>query len=153
MDRLHIMPVTGTTILLGKHFGFLLNVGMQMAPLILLASWRLGLVAAAVGVAQGLSMAALYLAWGNWMSISHPIKLQFFQFSTANGLIVEALAGIMIGSLPGMLNFYFLYTGGIAAVWKVVLVLLCSCLVYSISLWRFGNQFSQREEAIRNAVS
>jgi hypothetical protein len=37
MDRLKLLPVTGATILLGKNFAFMMIVGVQVMPLILLA--------------------------------------------------------------------------------------------------------------------
>jgi hypothetical protein len=153
MDRLRIMPVTGATILLSKNLAFLMIVGLQSTPLILLASWRLGILAGAIGVAEVVSLAAAYLAWGNWMSLNHPIKVHFFQFSRSNGLIVEVIAGMIFGSLPGMVDVYLLQTGGLAAWWKVFLVLLCSGLVYSVSVLRFAGKFPQREDRIRSAVS
>ncbi|HSS19803.1 MAG TPA: hypothetical protein VLL54_06990 [Pyrinomonadaceae bacterium] len=153
MDRLKIMPVTGKTILLSKNVAFLMIVGAQVAPLILLASWRLGLLAGALGSAQAVSLTAMYSAWGNWMSLNHPAKIHFFQFSSSSGLIVEVLAGFMFGSLPGVINIYFLQTGGTVAAVKVLVVLVCSGLVYFVSLSRFGSQFLVKEESIRNAVS
>ena len=106
MDRLKLMPVTGKTILLSKNLAFLMIVGVQIAPLILLGSWRLGLLIGAIGIVEAASMAAMYMAWGNWMSVNYPFKMQFFQFSSSNGQVLEAIAGIMFGSLPGMIAIY-----------------------------------------------
>ncbi len=118
LDRLRLMPVTGKNILLSKNFAFVMIVGVQLLPLILLATWRLGIVASLLGIFEALALAAGYLIWGNWMSLSYPVKMQFFQFSNSNGLIVEAIAGLMLGSLPGMLVMYLYQTEGVGSVWK-----------------------------------
>ena len=115
MDRLKLMPVTGATILLSKNLAFMMIVGIQLAPLILLGSWRLGPFVGAIGMLVAASMTAMYLAWGNWMSVNYPVKMQFFQFSSSHGQVVEVLAGIIFGSLPGMISISFLHTEGINA--------------------------------------
>lgn len=98
-------------------------------------------------------MAAMYMTWGNWMSVNHPLKLQFFQFSSSHGLVVEAIAGIMFGSLPGILAIYFLHTEGLKAAWKIALILFVSGLFYFISVWYVGNRFAQKQDRILRAVS
>jgi hypothetical protein len=153
IERLNLMPVTGNTILLGKNLAFLMIVGIQVTPLILLGALRLGPLMGAVGIVEVASMAAMYMVWGNWMSINYPVKMQFFQFSTSNGLVVEALAGIVFGSLPGAIAIYLLHTEGSRAAWKIALVLLCSGLFYFVSLERLGKSFAQKQDKILMAVS
>jgi hypothetical protein len=152
LDRLKLMPVTGKTILLSKNLAFLMIVGVQVTPLILVGSWRLGLPLGMLGILEAASMAAMYMAWGNWMSVNHPLKMQFFQFSSSNGLVVEAIAGIMFGSLPGMIGIYFLHTEGFRAAWKIALVLLFSGLFYLVSILRMGNRFAQKQDRILSAL-
>ena len=153
MDRLKLMPVTGATILLGKNLAFMMIVGIQIAPLILLGSWRLGPAAGAVGVIVAASLAAMYLAWGNWMSVNYPVKMQFFQFSSSHGQVLEALMGILFGSFPGLMAIYFLRTSGTTAGWKIGLLLLGSSLIYLFSVRHVGARFTQKVDRILNALS
>jgi hypothetical protein len=153
MDRLKLLPVTRATILLGKNLAFLMIVGVQVMPLILLACWRLGPPFGVLGFVEMGALAGMYLAWGNWMSVNHPIKMHFFQFAPPHGLVMEAMTGIMFGSLPGIIATYFIYTEGLRAAWKIALVLSLSGLVYFVSLWHMGNRFSRKHDRILSALS
>jgi hypothetical protein len=153
MDRLKLMPVTGTTILLSKNLAFMMIVGIQIAPLILLGGWRLGPLLGVLGIIEAAAVAAMYMAWGNWMSVNYPVKMHFFQFSSSNGQVVEVLAGIIFGSLPGVIAIILLNTSGVAAAWKIALLLFLSVLIYTISVWHVGVRFAQKIDGILNAVS
>lgn len=153
MDRLKLMPVTGATILFSKNLAFMMIVSIQIAPLILLGTWRLGPSVGAVGIIVAASMTAMYMAWGNWMSVNYPVKMQFFQFSSSNGQVMEALAGIIFGSFPGMIAIYLLHTSGTRAAWKIALLLLFSALVYLVSVRYVGARFARKIDRIVNALS
>jgi hypothetical protein len=153
MDRLKLMPVTGATILLSKNLAFMMIVGLQIVPLILLGSWRLGPLVGATGIIVAASMTAMYMAWGNWMSVNYPVKMQFFQFSSSHGQVMEALTGIIFGSFPGMVAIYLLHTSGTKAVWKIGLILLCSGVIYVVSVRLVGARFAQKVDRILNALS
>lgn len=153
MDRLRLVPLTGRTILLSKNLAFVMVVGVQLTPLILLASWRLGPLTGAIGIVEALAMVAMYLAWGNWMSVNHPLKMHFFQFSPPNGLVMEAIAGIILGSLPGIIGVFLLQRSGVEVAWKMALVLLISGLCYFVSVWHVGNTFHLKQDRILSAVS
>lgn len=153
MDRLKLMPVTGKTILLSKNLAFLMIVGVQVTPLILLGSWRLGVPMGVVGIVEAASLAAMYMAWGNWMSVNYPFKMQFFQFSSSNGPVLEAIAGIIFGSLPGVIAIYYMRTEGPKAVWKIALLLVLSSLLYLVSVWHVGASFAKKQDRILNALS
>jgi len=45
--------------------------------------------------------AGAYLAWGNWMSINYPLKMEFYRFASSGAALADALAGVVFGSLPG----------------------------------------------------
>jgi hypothetical protein len=153
IDRLKLLPVTGATILLGKNLAFLMMVSVQVMPLILLACWRLGMSLGVFGFLVAGALAGMYMAWGNWMSVNHPLKMQFFQFAPPNGLVLEAITGIIFGSLPGIVAVYFLHTGGLRAAWKIAFGLSFSGLVYFVSLWHMGNRFSRKQDRILSALS
>jgi hypothetical protein len=153
MDRLKLMPLTGTTIILGKNVAFLMVVGLQLTPLILLGFWRLGLLIGLLGIAEALAVAAMYLTWGNWMSVNYPFKEQFFQFSSSSGAVVEVIAGIVIGSLPGAIAIYSMSANESGAAWKIALTLLFSVGLYLLSVLRAGGGFAQKHDGIARALS
>jgi hypothetical protein len=153
MDRLKLMPLTGTTILVSKNLAFMMIVGCQMVPLILLGSWRLGPLIAGIGIIAAASMTAMYMAWGNWMSVNYPVKMHFFQFSSSHGQVLEVMTGIIFGSFPGMIAIYLLHTSGIKAAWKIGLLLLGSGVIYLISVRHVGARFAQKVDRILNALS
>lgn len=153
MDRLKLMPVTGAIILFSKNLAFMMIVGIQIAPLILLGSWRLGPAVGAIGMLVAASMIAMYMAWGNWMSVNYPVKMRFFQFSSSHGQVVEAVAGIIFGSFPGMIAIYLLHTSGIKAAWKIGLLLFFSGLIYVVSVRHLGARLAQKVDRILNALS
>lgn len=153
LDRIRLMPLNGSTVLLSKNLAFVMIMAVQLAPMVLLASWRLGLLSGLLGIVEAAALSATFLVWGNWMSLNHPIKMQFFQFSNSSGLIVEALAGLMLGSLPGMISIYLLHTEGLSAAWKLILVLLVSLSIYLAALVYFSSRFEQKQDRILNAIS
>ena len=153
MERLKLMPVTGTTILLGKNLAFLMIVGAQITPLVLLGSWRLGPLIGAIGLVEAMSMTAMFLVWGNWTSVNHPFKMHVFQFSSSHGQVLEAIGGVIFGTLPGMIAIYLLQTEGVRATWKVALILLCCAGLYLVSVSYVGNRFAQKQDRILSALS
>jgi hypothetical protein len=152
MERLGLMPLTGKTILLSKNLAFVMIVGLQVMPLIVLGAWRLGLLVGLLGILETVSLAAMYLAWGNWMSVNYPQKMRFFQFSPSSGSLVEAIAGIMFGSLPGMITIYSLNSSDFKAIGIIALTLLFSCLLYFLSIQHAGTSFVLKRDRILNAL-
>ena len=153
MDRLKLMPLTGTTILLGKNFAFVMVVALQLAPLMLLGFWRLGFFIGLSGIAEGVAVAAMYLTWGNFMSVNYPFKMQFFQFTSSKDVVAEVLAGIIFGSLPGIITIYLINTNEFGAAWKIALTLFLSGVLYFLSVVRVGRGFAKKHDRIAAAVS
>jgi len=87
------------------------------------------------------------------MSVNYPFKMQFFQFSSSSGVIVEVIAGIVFGSLPGVIAIFSLRTNGSGAAWKIALTLLVSCGLYLLSVLRTGGEFAQKHDRIASALS
>ena len=153
MDRIRLMPVSPHKVLLSNNLAFLMVVGIQVIPLIVLSSWRLGPGFGLFGIVETAGLAAMYLTWGNLMSVNHPFKLYFFQFSSSNGLVVEAIGGIMFGSIPGAVAVYALQTDRFGMTWKMPLLFLFSSLAYFVSFVRASERFGQKQETIANALS
>jgi len=153
LERYALLPLSGATIMRGKNLAVLLIIGIQVCPIILLASWRFGLLAGALGLVEAASLAATYLAWGNWMSITFPARMQFFRFAPAGGALPEVIAGLAIGSLPGILVVYVLATNAAQAIWVAPLILLLCGIVYLLATIRSGMRFEQQRERIVRSIS
>ena len=74
LERYTLMPLKGSATLLSKNLAFVLLVGAQLCPVLLLAGWRLGLAVTGGVIVEAVALAASYLAWGNWMSVRHPMN-------------------------------------------------------------------------------
>ncbi|MCU1264019.1 MAG: hypothetical protein JWM21_337 [Acidobacteria bacterium] len=152
LDRYALFPLAGRTIMLSKNLAFLCVVLVQAGPLILLASWQVGAFAAVLGLVTFTSLACASLIWGNWMSLSHPMKLHFFRFSSSSASIFDAMAGVMFLSSPGILIIYLLHSRYSSA---LNLALICTMFggLYFFSLVRSGRRFDQKRESIARALS
>ena len=153
LGRYTLFPLRGRSILLSKNLAYLMILSVEVLPMIVLAAWRLGVVAGAPGFVEAAALACAYLTWGNWMSVSHPLKMHFFHFANSGAALADALAGIIFGSLPGILMIYFLNVGGPAAFGGIVSLLLLQSAFYCASLVRFGAHFEQNRERIANVLS
>lgn len=152
LDRYLLFPLTGREILLSKNLAFLLVTGLLATPLIMLASWQLGIVASAVGVVTFGSLASAGLAWGNWMSLSHPKKMLFFHFSSSSASIFDALAGVVFLSSPGVLIIYLVHSRFYSAL-NLALILALFGVLYFFSLTFFGKRFEKKRDNIARALS
>ena len=153
LDRYALLPASGATIMQAKNLAFVIIASVQVCPIILLASWRLGLSVGAFGLLEAASLAAAYLAWGNWMSITLPTKMQFFRFAPASGSLPEIIAGVVFGSLPGVLTVYVLRTRAEQAIWVALLILLLCGILYLLATIRSGRRFEQQREKILRSIS
>ena len=97
-------------------------------------------------------MTAMYLTWGNWQSINYPFKMHFYQFSSSSGSLVEAIAGIGFGSLPGVIAIYAMRGSKFDAAWKLALTLSFSGALYLVSLQRAATRYRQRHDRIASAL-
>ena len=153
MDRYALLPLNGTAILLSKNLAYLMIVGVQLLPILILAAWRLGIAASVLGLLEAAALACAYLTWGNWMSVNHPLKMQFFRFANSGAAVVDAMGGIFFGSLPGIVMIYLYQWQGAGQGGGVALVLLVTGALYFVSLMRFGNRFELKRESIVAALS
>ncbi|MEP6922015.1 MAG: hypothetical protein ABI967_12895 [bacterium] len=152
LDRYAILPLTGTATLLSKNLAFAVLLSAQLCPMFLLAFWCLGLSASVLGVVEATSLAAAYLAWGNWMSVNQPVKLQFYRFSSSGAALADSIGGIIFGSVPGVVAIYFLRDQA-RVPWAVVVMGFVYAAILVLSLLQFGKQLESKREAIAAAVS
>ncbi len=151
LNRYTLLPLAGSATLLSKNLAFLVLVGAQLSPIFLFTTWRLGFAETGGGMIQAISLAAAYLAWGNWMSVSQPTKLQFFRFSSSGFALADVVGGLIFGSLPGVLMIYGMRSTS-RLLW-VVPVTLIFLVTYFLSVVQFGKRFEVRHEAIANMLS
>jgi hypothetical protein len=151
-DRYTLLPLSGRAILVSKNLAYLMICGMQIIPLLLVASWRLGIVASLLGLVETSTLASAYLAWGNWMSVNHPLKMQFFRFANSGAALVDAMGGIIFGSLPGLVMIYLWLRPEGGAARGIVLLLLLTSMLYVLSVRRYGGRLEQKRELIAEAL-
>lgn len=152
LERYALMPLSGTATLLSKNVAFALLVSGQLFPVLILAGWRLGLSVSGGGFIEALSLASGYLACGNWMSVRHPIRLQFYRFSSSGAALADSIGGLIFGSVPGVVAIYCLRENA-GAGWIVLPVTLVFIGLYAASIFKFGKRFERRREEIAVALS
>lgn len=153
MDRYALMPLNGRAILLSKNLAYVMLIGAELVPILVLAGWRLGILASALGLVEAVALACAYLAWGNWMSVNHPLKMQFYRFANSSAALVDAMGGIIFGSLPGIAMIYLLTRQGASAIGGIALILLLTSALYLASVVRFGSGLEQKWKRIAEALS
>ena len=153
LDRYALLPASGATIMQGKNLAFMIIAGAQVFPIILLASWRFGLSVGLFGLLEAASLAGAYLAWGNWMSIKFPTKMQFFRFAPASGSLPEIIAGLVFCSVPGILTVYVLGTKAAQGIWVALFTLLLCATLYWLATIQSGRRFEQQREKILRSIS
>lgn len=147
-DRYRLLPLRGRSIILSKNLAFAVFALMQIGPVLLLVCWRLGMVAGLIALIAALSIGLAYLAWGNWMSISHPVKMHFFRFSSSSSSIFDAMAGIAFASSPGIVIIYLLHNSARS----LALVPIVFGIIYALSLLRAGRRLPRKIENIARAL-
>ncbi len=154
LARYALLPLSGSSILLSKNFAYALIVGLQILPMVLIAAWRLGIIASTLGLIVAASVGSAYLAWGNWMTVSHPLKMQFYRFAGSGAALVDEMGGIVFGSIPGIAMIYLLNRGGGSAevIAGMALIVSLTGALYLISVNRFGARFDRKREQIAEAL-
>ena len=139
LDRYILLPVSGREVILSKNLAFVLFVTIQLAPMMLLAVWQIGIVSTVLGIVNAFAVALAYMTWGNLISISHRFKMEFFRFASG-GSPIDVLVGVVFGSLPGaILMRLFSWQSW----WAVVVVMVLYFVMYWASLVWSGRKFER----------
>jgi hypothetical protein len=142
-DRYTLLPLSGQEIIWSKNRAYAATVLVQLFPLFALAVMRIGVGAALLGLIEVLLLTLGYLCWGNLVAVNHRVRMQFYRFSSG-GSPVEALVGVIVGSLPGAIAIQLFQ----AHIWWVSLpVLILYGTMYWASLIWAGRQWKNRSEA------
>lgn len=139
LDRYVLFPLTGREVIVSKNVSIFIFMAMQVAPVILFALWRLGFEAAQLGSIEAIVLMLAYLTWGNVISVSHRFQMEFFRFSSG-GTPIDALVGVIFGSLPGAIAMR-LFSWRMW--WAVALMVVIYFLMYAGSIVWSGRRFER----------
>jgi hypothetical protein len=152
LNRYLIFPLRGREIAFSKNLGIVVIVAAQLAPMLSLACWRFGWMEAGLGLIEATALMLAYLAWGNLRSVNNPYKMDFLQLSTRENLIY-ALAGLTIGSLPGVAIIYLVRLNSDYLTIKISFILLLAAAVYFCSMRYAGRKIERSWQTISDRLS
>jgi hypothetical protein len=146
LDRYSLLPLNGSAIILSKNVAFLIIIVVQLV-LLLPAAWRLGWRVASPGLVQAALLALAYMTWGNWLSVSHPVKMQFYRLASGSSP-VDILGGVVFGCLPGVVAIKLFDESKPGIRWLIIPMLLLYGALYWGSLVWAGRHFERHREKI-----
>jgi hypothetical protein len=152
MDRYQLLPLSARELLITKNLAFGLIALLLFSLVGPLVVWKLGWVVTGVALLQLLLGLLAYFSFGNWMSIKQPFRMQFYRFASG-GSPVDAVMGLLFGSLPCAITIYWLVQHGYKALWRVALMILIYAVIYVLSLNRAAQLLRSRTEFIRTALT
>jgi len=139
LNRYRLFPLSGREIVLSKNQAYLAMMLVQLTPIFLFALWRLELASIVFGIIEAVLLAFAYLTWGNLFSIGHRFKMEFYRFSSG-GSPVDALAGVIFGTIPGAIAIQLIVSG---YWWVTLLLIVLYCGMYVASLMWSGRKFER----------
>lgn len=152
IERYEIFPLTAREIIKTKNLSLAAVVFMQTFFLFPLVFWRFGAVYFIVSVIKVASITMLYAAWGNVLSVRHPFKVYFYQFSFG-GSIPDMLAGVLLISLVAIFSEVLTAENIVSKLIVNVLITFICAGLYLLSLNRTAKNLSSNWEKIRLAIA
>ena len=152
MDRYSLFPLSGKEKVFSKNLAFatlMLLLFLTILPRLL---WTLGFGAGVQGLMELIAVGLAYVSYGNWLSVKHPFKMQFYRFASG-GSPVDALMGMIFGSIPAAVAVILFYRNGGAALWKLGVMLIVYAALYLISLSYSARVLVREQENIRRALT
>ena len=148
LDRYALLPLSSRETLVSKNLSFGFVAFVLFSTMLPLGFWEFGL-SASIQALMILIVAGLsYVSYGNWLSVNDSFKMQVYRFSSG-GSAVDALMGVIVGSLPGALAIYWLYHDAMDAWWKILGLLLLYVGIYLLSLKRSSHALERKWESLR----
>jgi hypothetical protein len=152
LNRYAILPLRGREVLLAKNVGLAMIMAAQLVLLILIAAWRSGPLEAGAEIIVAAVLLLSHLTWGNIASVTGPFKMDFYRFAS-NGAPITAMVGNTIGSAPGVLVLFLLYSESPLSVLGIAAILLLVIAAYLVSLHHSGRRFEHQRHIISERLS
>jgi hypothetical protein len=149
LDRYSLFPLNGTEVLRSKNVAFVTLVALELAPMFLLAFWKLGLMAVMFGVIEVALLGLGYMTCGNILSVNDRFRMEFYRFASG-GSPIDELVGVVLSTLPAGIAIKFFGS----QLWWVTLPMLMLCFaLYVISLRWSGRKIDRLILSGRHAVT
>ena len=152
LDRYTLLPLTNKEKLLSKNLAFAAVMIALFIPLLPLAFWKLGTRAVVLGFVELLIVWLAYVTFGNAMSVKQPFRMQFYRFSSG-GSPVDALMGMIFGSIPALIIVFLSTRGGTGAFWQIGVLFVLYAALFYISLSRAARTLENHWEQLRRSLS
>jgi hypothetical protein len=147
LDRYKLLPLSGRMIIASKNVMFVTITGVQMFVLLVLAARRLVFYDIVLSTMEIVVLMLGYMAWGNWLSVRYPAKLQHYRVASS-GPLVEVILALCVANLPALICVYALLSDKPHALCKMVLVMLVCVAIYLVSINRAGRYFEHESDRI-----
>jgi hypothetical protein len=152
LNRYLIFPLRGREIVFSKNLGIAVILAAQLAPILSLACWRFGWIEAGLGLLEATALMLAHLTWGNLRSVNNPYKVDFLQFSSREN-VIYGLAGLTLGSLPGIAIIYLIQFNSYNLIIKLVFIVLLAAALYFGSLRYAGRKIEGSWQTILDRLS
>ena len=150
-DRYALLPLSGKEKLASKNLAFAVVMIVLFATIVPLALLKMQAWIVLVGFVELVLVGFAYAAYGNCLSVKLPFKMQFYRFASG-GSAVDAVMGMIFGSIPAAVLIYLLYRESFIAP-SIVALLLLDVSLYLVSLRWAARVLDNEREVIRRALS
>ena len=151
LDRYALFPLSAKEKLASKNVAFAVVMVVLFATILPLALLKMETWVVLVGCVELVLVGLAYATYGNCLSVKLPFKMQFYRFASG-GSAVDAVLGMIFGSVPAAVLIYLLYRQSFVAV-SLVLLLAIDVALYVLSLRWAARVFDEDREVIRRALS
>jgi hypothetical protein len=151
LDRYALFPLSAKEKLAGKNIAFAVVMAALFATILPLALLKMETWVVLVGCVELVLVGLAYASYGNCLSVKLPFKMQFYRFASG-GSAVDAVMGMIFGSVPAAALIYLLYRQSFVVV-SIVLLLAIDVAIYVLSLRWAARVFDDDREVIRHALS
>jgi hypothetical protein len=112
LERYILLPLTGMRILRIKVFSTAVILAVQLAPIVVVSFWFIGVSPALATFAECLSLGLILLSWGVLVTIRHSYVLKPYRMAEGGSLFATLFA-LMLCLIPGLTahhNVWFAFT-------------------------------------------
>ena len=152
LDRYTLLPLSDKQKLFTKNLAFATILMVLFVTILPLTFWKLGMRTSVLGLIELILLWLAYVSYGNWISIKQPFKMLFYRFASG-GTLVDAVIGMLFGSVPAAVTVYLAYHEDNGALWKLLLMMLIYLAIFLFSLSRSARLLESQREEIRRALS